>query len=324
MGAIVLFATLNFKRMFTPEPLPAGMQDAYLLWFANDYAARAKEELAVTETNVLVSFVRAIADRIGSEDPTNNSSGCFNPSNLRFVFHAKDILRLRPGWGAEPLVVFHLKHALQVIKAIGFNFKERDVTSALRDASGAHRSRDGQPMNFKCQFASLAMNTPGTNGPGFENGQRIPEEDLPWTMFTNRCDCWAVTRKFWDECVAESTEPVSEQVTLEQIRAVTIRTDEGLVNAYELFTNKNWRGFHTRDTPTEGYNFDDPAMDPAKLYEDYKSSLGEDEEVSTSRSTLDNMTVAVDLADLPSQDVDSMWADILDPDDAASSAMSLA
>jgi hypothetical protein len=323
----VLFATLNFKRMFTPEPLPASMQDAYLLWFANDYAARAKEELAKTEKNVLVSFIRAIHDHMGSIDPTKGSP-CFNASNIRFDFKANDDIRLR----GEPLVIFRLKAAWRIINPFGFEFKDSEVTTALRDTTGAHNPSDRSlTANLRCPFASLAMNTPGTNGPGFKDGQRIADKDLPWEMFTHSCDCWAVTRSFWDACVAEPAEVVYAQVTLEQIRAVTIKTDEGLVNAHELFTNKNWRGFHTRDTPAEGYDFDDPAMDPAKLYERYESSSAEGE--STSRSTLNDMSVTVDLADVPSQDLadvhsqdleESFWGiDGMDSD-AASSAMSLA
>ena len=170
MGALVLFATLNLKRMFTHKPLPANMQEDFLSWFANEYARRPKEELAATETNTFVSFIRAIADRIDSIDPTNNSSGCFNPSNIRFVFNSQSDPRLR---GREQLVTFRMKDALRLVSS-QYTFRERDVTAAPKDTKGAHNPSDGKGVRMKTYFATLSWNTPGVSGPGFENGQSIP------------------------------------------------------------------------------------------------------------------------------------------------------
>ena len=237
-----------------------------------------------------------------------SAGGGLGLHNIRFIFTNRDPERLRPG--TEPVVAFRLQHVAKVLRLQGHACSEKDISTVLKE-SGAHYPSTGD-VQMKVTFAGRSSLTPGVNGPDFVDGQRLTEAEYPWSLMTARSDAWVIKRSFWDKCIAESADKIV-YASIDEIRLKEIDTDRGRVNAYDLFTDTSWRGFHTTSTPSTGYDFDDPLMAPRKFKDTYDVSAWKGKR--TSRATLDGLAVAqddfVDLSNLNDNAVSDLLSELV-------------
>jgi len=96
-AALVLWATLYFKRMFTVSPLSNDFQIPTLLYFANELCSASVEQAQDDKTTILTRFVRHVSACMNSIDPMSAGSMFLGPHNVRTVFHNNDLDILKTG-----------------------------------------------------------------------------------------------------------------------------------------------------------------------------------------------------------------------------------
>jgi len=173
-AALVLWATLYFKRMFTVSPLSITFQVPTLLYFANKICSASVQQAHADETRILAKFVRHMSACMDSIDPISAGSMFLGPHNVRTVFNDKDLDSLKSG----DYVYIKVDQVVNVLSRQGVKYNAREVISSIKE-EGLHRINNISFMRGRWHNIAVYPVSTRRVDVGLQTEHLMAEEDLP-------------------------------------------------------------------------------------------------------------------------------------------------
>jgi len=173
-AALVLWATLYFKRMFTVSPLSNTFQVPTLLYFANKICSASVQQAQADETTILTQFVRHMSACMHSIDPMSAGSMFLGPHNVRTVFHDNDLDILKSG----DYVYLKVDQIVNVLSRQGVKYKAREIISSIKEEGPHHINNTSAVRGRWHSIAEYPVSTRRVDV-GLQTEHMMSEEDIP-------------------------------------------------------------------------------------------------------------------------------------------------
>jgi len=266
-SALVLWATLYFKRMFTVSPLSNDFQIPTLLYFANELCSASVEQAQEDTTTILTRFVRHVSACMNSIDPMSAGSAFLGPHNVRTVFHDKDLELLKTG----DYVYIKVDQVVNVLGRQGIRYNAREIISSIKE-EGPHLLNNTSFVRGRWHnIAKYPVSTRRIDV-GLQTEHFMAEEDIPSSQYVGYNNGYVVSKKWFDSVIASETAKVAPKATDNDITKICL--NNGNVFA-ELVHDPAWVGYGGIHTPTTGWDPLDPATQPAEILRRYSKTLEE-------------------------------------------------
>jgi len=266
-AALVLWATLYFKRMFTVSPLSNDFQLPTLRYFANEICSASVEQAQEDTTTTLTHFVRHVSACMNSIDPVSAGSKFLGPHNVRTVFHDKDLELLKKG----DYIYIKVDQVVDVLSRQGIKYRARDIISSIKE-EGLHNPKNITLVRGRWHdIAKYPVSTRRIDV-GLQTEHFMSEDDIPPHQYFGRGNGYVISKKWFDSVIASEIAKVAPKATEDDITKICL--ENGNVFA-ELVHDPAWVGYGGIHTPTTGWDPLDPATQPAEILRRYSKTLEE-------------------------------------------------
>ena len=266
-AALVLWATLYFKRMFTVSPLSITFQVPTLLYFAKEIYSASVQQAHADDTNTLTKFVRHISACMHSIDPISAGSMFLGPHNVHTVFHDNDLDSLKSG----DYVYIKVDQVVNVLSRQGVKYIAREIISSIKE-EGPHRVNNISAVRGRWHNIAEYPVSARRVDVGLQTEHLMAEEDIPPHQYIGRGNGYVISKKWFDSGVSSETTQDAPKVTEDDINKICLKN--GNVFA-ELVHDPAWIGYGCIRTPTTGWDPLDPATQPSELLRKYSKTLDE-------------------------------------------------
>ena len=198
--ALVLWATLYFKRMFTVSPLSLTFQMPTLLYFANDICSTLVKHARSEANTILIQFVHHMSTFMLSIDPTSAGSMFLGLHNVRNVFHDEDSEILKSG----RFIYIKVDQIVNVFMRQGIKYNARDVINAVKE-DGPHRL--GACVTVRGRWHDISEFPVSTRrfDAGLHTKHLMPEEQIPPSQYVRNYAGYIISKKWFDDTVTTET-----------------------------------------------------------------------------------------------------------------------
>jgi len=272
-AALVLWATLYFKRMFTVSPLSNDFQLPTLLYFANEICSASVQQAKEDKTTILTRFVRHVSACMDSIDPVSAGSKFLGPHNLRTLFHDKDHDLLKTG----DYMYLKVDQVVDVLGRQGIKYNARDIISSIKEEGPHNPDNIGLVRGRWHNIAKYPVSTRRIDV-GLQTEYLMPEDDIPSSQFGGRNNGYVISKYWFATAVNSETVQVVPKVNDDDITKICL--ENGKVFA-ELVHDPAWVGYGGIETPTTGWDPLDPDTQPDELLRKYSKTLLECVDIDT-------------------------------------------
>jgi len=266
-AALVLWATLYFKRMFTVSPLSNTFQVPTLLYFANEICSASVQQAQSDETSILARFVRHMSACMHSIDPMSAGSMFLGPHNIRTVFHDNDLEILKGG----DYVYIKVDQVVNVLARQGVKYKARDIINSIKE-EGPHNPH--KISIVRGRWHNIAEYPVWTRriDVGLQTEHLMSEDDIPSSQYVGKGNGYVISKKWFDSAVSSETAQDAPKVTEDDITKICLKNGDVFA---ELVHDPAWIGYGDIRTPNTGWDPLDPATQPSEILRKYSKTLDE-------------------------------------------------
>jgi len=266
-AALVLWATLYFKRMFTVSPLSNTFQVPTLLYFANQICSASVQQAQADDTSILARFVRHISACMHSIDPLTAGSSFLGPHNVRTVFHDNDLDILKKG----DYVLIKVDQVVNVLSRQSVKYKAREIISSIKEEGPHNPDNISIVRGHWHNIAEYPVSTRRVDV-GLQTERLMTDEEISSSQYVGRGSGYVISKKWFDSVVASETAQDAPKVTDDDITKICLNNGDVFA---ELVHDPAWIGYGGIHTPTNGWDPLDPATQPSELLRKYSKTLDE-------------------------------------------------
>ena len=266
-AALVLWATLYFKRMFTVSPLSITFQVPTLLYFANEICSASVQQADADNNNILAQFMRHMSVFMCSIDPMSAGSMFLGPHNVRNVFHDEDPDSLKSG----KYVYIKVDQVINAISRQGVKYNAREIISSIKE-EGPHRIGNISAVRGRWHNIAEYPISMRRVDVGLQTEHLMTEADFPPNQYVGKFAGYVISKKWFDSLIASETTQDASKVTEDVINKICLKNGDVFA---ELVHDPAWIGYGDIHTPTTGWDPLDPATQPSEILRKYSKTMDE-------------------------------------------------